>query len=250
MAGDAATLDAVSFESWFRLHALDEARDNDSAPLTLYKDCLKHGNQVLTEKFTQGISVPTLIHARSWLVDQVLRRAWSHLMGSAQDSLALVAVGGYGRCELMPGSDIDLLILLPDADHNQFNQQITDLLTFLWDIGLEVGHSVRTINDCIEQSLADITVVTNIMEARLLAGTADLYERMQQRTGPSDIWNSRDFFAVKREEQRSRHRKFHNTAYNLEPNIKEGPGGLRDIQMITWVANRHFGTASLDELVS
>ena len=249
MAGDAASFDAVSFESWFRLHGLDEARDNDSAPLTMYKDCLKHGNKVLTEKFTQGISVPTLIHARSWLVDQVLRRAWSHFMGSAQDSLALVAVGGYGRSELMPGSDIDLLILLPDADHNQFNQQITDLLTFLWDIGLEVGHSVRTINDCIEQSLADITVVTNIMEARLLAGTADLYQRMQQRTAPSDIWNSRDFFAVKREEQRRRYRKFHNTAYNLEPNIKEGPGGLRDIQMIAWVANRHFGTASLDELV-
>ena len=241
------TMDAVTFESWFKLHGLDEA--SDSAPLTLYKDCLKHGNTLLTEKFTQGISAPTLILARSWLVDQVLRRAWSRFMGAAEDSLALVAVGGYGRSELMPGSDIDLLILLPDADNSRFDQQLTGLLTFLWDIGLEVGHSVRTINDCVEQSLADITVVTNIMEARLLAGTADLFRRMQQRTGPSEIWNSRDFFKVKREEQRSRHSRFHNTAYNLEPNIKEGPGGLRDIQMVAWVANRHFGTASLDELV-
>jgi [protein-PII] uridylyltransferase len=240
---------AATFESWFRLHGLDESSDGDSTPLTLYKDCLNHGNTLLTEKFSQGISVPTLIHARSWLVDQVLRRAWSHFMGAAEDSLALVAVGGYGRSELMPGSDIDLLILLPDADNNQFDQQITGLLTFLWDIGLEVGHSVRTINDCIEQSLTDITVVTNIMEARLLAGAADLYQRMQQRTGPAQIWNSRDFFKVKREEQSNRYRKFHNTAYNLEPNIKEGPGGLRDIQMIAWVANRHFCTASLDELV-
>ena len=242
-------MDTATFESWFRLHGLDEARDSDSTPVAMYKDCLKHGHSLLTEKFTQGIDAPTLIHARSWLVDQVLRRAWSHFMGTAEDSLALVAVGGYGRSELMPGSDVDLLILLPDADNNQFDQQLTRLLTFLWDIGLEVGHSVRTINDCVEQSLADITVVTNIMEARLLAGTADLYQRMQQRTGPSEIWNSRDFFEVKREEQRRRYRKFHNTAYNLEPNVKEGPGGLRDIQMIAWVANRHFGTASLDELV-
>ena len=249
MAGNNATQDAGTFESWFRLHGLDEAGDSDRVHLTLYKDCLKHGNSLLTEKFSQGIGVPTLIHARSWLVDQVLRRTWSHFMGSAQDNLSLVAVGGYGRSELMPGSDIDLLILLPDADNNQFDQQITRLLTFLWDIGLEVGHSVRSINDCVEQSLADITVVTNIMEARLLAGTTHLYQRMQQCTGPSEIWNSRDFFEVKREEQRSRYRKFHNTAYNLEPNIKEGPGGLRDIQMIAWVANRHFGTASLDELV-
>jgi [protein-PII] uridylyltransferase len=253
MTSDAPTagtpMDAATFESWFRLHGLDEARDSDSTPLTLYKDCLKHGNSLLTEKFAQGIDAPILIHARSWLVDQVLQRAWSHFMGTAEDSLALVAVGGYGRSELMPGSDVDLLILLPDADNNQFDQQITSLLTFLWDIGLEVGHSVRTVNDCVEQSLADITVVTNIMEARLLAGTSELYQRMQQRTGPAEIWDSRDFFKVKREEQRNRYRKFHNTAYNLEPNIKEGPGGLRDIQMIAWVANRHFGTASLDELV-
>ena len=241
--------DAATFESWFRLHSLDEARDSDTAPVTLYKDCLLHGNQQLAEKFTRGTSVPVLIHARSWLVDQVLRRAWPHFMGSAEDSLALVAVGGYGRGELMPGSDIDLLVLLPDADNQQYDHNITQLLTFLWDIGLEVGHSVRSIEECVEQSLADITVVTNLMEARLLAGSARLFQRMQQRTGPSEIWSSRDFFEVKHQEQRARYRRFHNTAYNLEPNIKEGPGGLRDIQMIAWVANRHFGTASLDELV-
>ena len=90
-------MDTATFESWFRLHGLDEARDSDSTPVAMYKDCLKHGHSLLTEKFTQGIDAPTLIHARSWLVDQVLRRAWSHFMGTAEDSLALVAVGGYGR---------------------------------------------------------------------------------------------------------------------------------------------------------
>jgi len=242
-------MDAVTFESWFRMHCLDESLDGDTAPLALYKECLKHANRQLAEKFTQGTSVPTLIHARSWLVDQLLRRVWPHFMGTAEDTLALVAVGGYGRSELMPGSDIDLLILLPDTPESQYDQKITALLTFLWDIGLEVGHSVRTINDCVEQSLGDVTVVTNLMEARWLAGSASLFQRMQQRTGASEIWNSRDFFEVKHDEQRTRYKKFHDTAYNLEPNIKEGPGGLRDIQMIAWVANRHFGTASLDELV-
>ena len=111
-------------------------------------------------------------------------RAWNRFTGKAYNTLALVAVGGYGRGELMPGSDVDLLLLLPDADNGQYNQVIEELLTFLWDIGLEVGHSVRTIKDCVEQSLADITVVTNLMEARLLAGSAELFRHMQASTTP------------------------------------------------------------------
>ena len=241
--------ETTSFESWFKLHVLDTELVSSDSPLGLFKQSLIQGNALLKEQFDAGVTAATLIRGRSWLVDQLLQRAWSRFMGQAEDKLALVAVGGYGRNELMPGSDIDLLVLLPDNDNGQYNQKITDLLTFLWDIGLEVGHSVRTIDDCIEQSLADITVVTNLMEARLLAGSESLYQSMQASTAPSEIWNSRDFFEIKREEQRTRHRKFHDTAYNLEPNIKEGPGGLRDIQMIAWVANRHFGTASLEELV-
>jgi [protein-PII] uridylyltransferase len=241
--------ETTSFESWFKLHVLDTELVTSASPLGLFKQSLIQGNALLKEQFDAGVTAATLIRGRSWLVDQLLQRVWSRFMGQAEDKLALVAVGGYGRNELMPGSDIDLLVLLPDNDNGQYNQKITDLLTFLWDIGLEVGHSVRTIDDCIEQSLADITVVTNLMEARLLAGSESLYQSMQASTAPSEIWNSRDFFEIKREEQRTRHRKFHDTAYNLEPNIKEGPGGLRDIQMIAWVANRHFGTASLEELV-
>jgi [protein-PII] uridylyltransferase len=162
---------------------------------------------------------------------------------------ALVAVGGYGRSELMPGSDVDLLMLLPEADNADLNAVLKQLLVFLWDIGLEVGHSVRTVEDCIEQSLADVTVITNLMESRLLAGNAGLYRRMQEVTGPDRIWNSREFFQAKHSEQLERHNKYHHTAYKLEPNVKESPGGLRDIQVIAWVANRHFGTGPLEELV-
>ena len=244
------TATTATFESWFQLHTLDAALASSGNPLVPFKDCLQHGKQILRTAFENGTGAPALIRGRSWQIDQLLVRAWSLFMGQAAEQLALVAVGGYGRCELMPGSDVDLLILLPDNEDNRFDRQITALLTFLWDIGLEVGHSVRTVHDCIEQSLADVTVVTNIMEARLLAGAAGLFRRMQERTAPAEIWNSQDFFEVKSREQRARYKKYHDTAYNLEPNIKEGPGGLRDIQMIAWVASRHFGTASLEELVA
>jgi len=178
----------------------------------------------------------------------VLQRTWNRLLGDAAGEAALAAVGGYGRSELMPGSDIDLLILLPDDAAERYDRRIESLLTFLWDIGLEVGHSVRSIDECVSQSLADITVMTNLMEARLVAGSPELFARMQERTGPQHIWNSRDFFEAKCTEQRLRHRKFGDTAYKLEPNIKEGPGGLRDLQVIAWVANRYFGAASLQDL--
>ncbi len=239
----------ATFEYWFQLPELDKALTESGSPLEAFKQCLKQGNEILGQQFDNGVGAPVLVHARSWLIDKVLMRTWARFIGTDTGQAALVAVGGYGRSELMPGSDIDLLILLPDDDSNRFDAQITELLTFLWDIGLEVGHSVRTIEDCIEQSLADVTVVTNLMEARLLAGSEELFQGMQKSTAPAEIWNSRTFFEVKSAEQRSRYKKYHNSAYNLEPNIKEGPGGLRDIQMIAWVANRHFGTASLQQLV-
>jgi [protein-PII] uridylyltransferase len=239
----------ATFKSWFQLPELDNALTESGRPLDAFKQCLKQGNEILGKQFDNGVGAPVLVHARSWLIDKVLMRTWSRFMNTGSGQAALVAVGGYGRSELMPGSDVDLLILLPDDENNRLDAQITELLTFLWDIGLEVGHSVRTVQDCIEQSLADVTVVTNLMEARLLAGSEDLFQRMQKNTAPAEIWNSRKFFEVKSAEQRSRYKKYHNSAYNLEPNIKEGPGGLRDIQMIAWVASRHFGTASLQQLV-
>jgi [protein-PII] uridylyltransferase len=237
-------------ETWFGLPVLDDGLAAGERPLPLFRQFLSLSRDILKQKFKHGVSAPILIKAHSWLVDQLLVRAWRRFMAEDAQNAALVAVGGYGRTELMPGSDIDLLVLLPDTAHERLNPKLESLLVFLWDIGLEVGHSVRTVAECIEQALADVTVVTNLMEARLLAGNADLYARMRTSVSPGKIWNSRVFFETKRREQRNRHRKYHDTAYKLEPNVKESPGGLRDIQMICWVANRHFGTTSLEGLVT
>ncbi len=244
-----ATPGTGNFDAWFDTQALDARLSGGEQPLPCYKAFLLQGRQLLKERFDAGTGAPLLLQARSWLVDQVLQRVWQQIMSAHTSTAALVAVGGYGRSELMPGSDIDLLMLLPEAGNPDLNAALEQLLVFLWDIGLEVGHSVRTVEDCIEQSLADVTVITNLMESRLLAGNAQLYRRMQEVTSPDRIWNSRDFFQAKHSEQLQRHHKYHDTAYKLEPNVKESPGGLRDIQVIAWVANRHFGTGPLEELV-
>ncbi len=217
-----------------------------------YRDYLKQSEQQIRHAFENNVEASELVHRHASNIDHVLQQAWQHFLGTNQDktSPSLIAVGGYGRAELHPNSDIDLMLLLPCKDDSQWHDAITQFLTFLWDIGLEVGHSVRTLADCVQQATDDITIATNLMEARLLFGSQSMFEKMREQTGPEHIWPSIDFFSAKWKEQIARHEKFDDTAYNLEPNIKEAPGGLRDIQMIGWVAKRHFGAETLRDLIS
>jgi len=193
--------------------------------------------------------VEELVTGRAALLDHLLRRAF-HLHFADAQTLALVAVGGYGRGELHPCSDIDVLLLVEESALARLREPLERFVLFLWDLGPEIGHSVRTVGECVQVAAQDITVVTNLMESRLLAGAEGLYLRMRAVTGPDRLWPSREFFEAKWQEQIARHRKFYDTAYNLEPNVKEGPGGLRDIQMIGWVAKRHFGARTLEDLVA
>lgn len=218
-------------------------------PLQLFRAARMHADAVLAQRFQRGDAIAQLVHGRAWVIDQLLGHAWPLYMDTLADELALVAVGGYGRGELHPYSDIDLLILLPQDEHPALAEQLETFLLLLWDMGLEVGHSSRRVDDCVCEARADITVATNLLESRLLAGDAGLFYAMRTATGVDRIWPVRDFFAAKWQEQITRHHKYHDTAYNLEPNIKESPGGLRDIQMIGWVAKRHFGGQNLDDLV-
>lgn len=213
----------------------------------LYREALQHTKAILAERFHAGRSATELVCSHAEVIDELLRLAWQQWFIDAND-IALLAVGGYGRGELHPHSDIDVLILLKEQT-DQYNDAISQFVTFLWDIGLEVGQSVRSVSECEAEARNDITVATNLQEARLLIGPETLFEQQRQACAPDKIWPSREFFSAKWQEQIERHLKYNDTAYNLEPNIKEGPGGLRDIQMIGWVAKRHFNADTLHDLV-
>ena len=147
--------------------------------------------------------------------------------------IAVVAVGGYGRCELFPFSDLDLLFLLPEDVKDSELKVIEQVLNDLWSLGLTVGHSVRTIDECISQAEEDITAQTAMLESRFLMGDADLYKKYTERMEVQ--LNFVDFFRAKFIEQQQRHLRFQETTYALEPNIKESPGGLRDLHIVTWI---------------
>jgi [protein-PII] uridylyltransferase len=213
-----------------------------------YKNILADNMESLIQAFESGSSINEIVHARAKVMDLMLVDLWNLYFSDVPDKTALVAVGGYGRGELLPKSDIDIMILV-DGDALETHQPaIEAFITLLWDLKLEIGHSVRTCDDCAREAANDVTVVTNLMEARLLAGSPSLFERMQAITAESRIWSKEDFYKAKITEQTQRHSKFDETAYKLEPNIKEGPGGLRDIQTIFWVAKRYFNAERLEDL--
>ncbi|HLD65508.1 MAG TPA: [protein-PII] uridylyltransferase [Pseudomonas sp.] len=216
-----------------------------ASPIAAFKKAIRRTHEVLDARFAAGRDIRRLVEDRAWCVDQILREAWDRFTWSEDADIALLAVGGYGRGELHPYSDIDLLILLDGADHEVFREPIERFLTLLWDIGLEVGQSVRSVAECADEARADLTVITNLMESRTIAGPEHLRQRMLAVTSAEQMWPSKHFFLAKREEQRARHAKYNDTEYNLEPNVKGSPGGLRDIQTILWVARRHFGTLNL-----
>ncbi|NYT52263.1 MAG: [protein-PII] uridylyltransferase [Candidatus Vesicomyosocius endoextente] len=186
-----------------------------------------------------------LVLYRSNEIDQLLKDIWQSF--NLSDQLCLVAVGGYGRKELHPYSDIDLLILIPDDSHNTYQHGIASFLTFLWDVNLEVGHATRDLKDCISV-INDLSVVTNLLESRVILGKVSLFYKMKAVI-KSSVWSSQTFLVGKKKEQYNRHQNPSNTAYNLEPNIKQSSGGLRDIQTVVWVAKWYFCVNTLFELI-
>ncbi|MHB1586460.1 MAG: [protein-PII] uridylyltransferase [Acidiferrobacteraceae bacterium] len=192
-----------------------------------------------------------IVHRQSALVDHALITAWDQyrLKFPVRSRMALVAVGGYGRGELHPFSDVDLMLLYEGraASIKDFS---TAYLALLWDMGLTLGHSVRTMRDCRSESRRDVTVATNLMEARLLTGDETLFSGAVTGALATAICRPERFLDAKVAEQRARYSRYEDTGYNLEPNVKEGPGGLRDIQMIAWVAQRCLGSRDLHDLIN
>jgi [protein-PII] uridylyltransferase len=179
-----------------------------------------------------------LIRGLTRHVDETLATLWQHAL--MPKGAALVAVGGYGRGELFPYSDVDVLVLLPAThgdplhDNDALKSTIGGFITACWDIGLEIGSSVRTVDECVAESERDVTVQTALLEARLLVGSRRLYE--QFRTAHARALDPVSFLRAKTLEMRQRHTKYEDTPYSLEPNCKESPGGLRDLQVVMWLA--------------
>lgn len=198
------------------------------------------------ERLPQGIG--QLLQQRSRLMDEVLIGLWhaafaSLPVGADTDSeCALVAVGGYGRDMLHPHSDVDLLVLLEDTAHVP-EQALEAFVTGLWDLGRTIGHSVRTVSECVEAAAGDLTIMTAVLEARTLCGNPELLQQTMLGLDAGGHWDSAAFFRAKLDEQSKRHARFDNVGFNLEPNVKSSPGGLRDLQTVGWIAMRRYGSS-------
>ena len=192
--------------------------------------------QSLAEGGRSARSVGSTLGKLSKLADQILITLWRH--AAFPPSLALAAVGGYGRGELFPYSDVDVLVLLSDdiaLEHDaDLKTRVEGFIGSCWDAGLEIGSSVRSVADCLNEARQDVTVQTSLLESRLITGEAALYDQFRQQFVAAI--DPQAFFVAKTLELNQRHNKFDNTPYSLEPNCKESPGGLRDLQVILWVA--------------
>lgn len=226
---------------------VEEIGATDSVDKTALRTQLKRASAALEQAFDEGADGATLVYERARVVDAVLRQLWALQLGSDANRLCLIAVGGYGRGELHPGSDVDISVLVPEDSFNE--SVLCRFLTGLWDIGLEIGSSVRSLAESRQQAASDITVMTNLLESRPLCGATALFLALGRTLQSPDLWPSEIFFRAKFEEQQERRSRFFDSAGRLEPNVKESPGGLRDLQTIRWIAVRHFGGEALDELV-
>ena len=236
--------------AWPLLETLPQRLAAAGGTPAAYAAALREAQAELNARFEAEEPVEALVRARAQLIDVALAEAWRAQLAGHDNDWSLVAVGGYGRGELHPCSDVDILILVPAPLDATGLAALEPFVAFLWDIGIEIGHSVRTVEECAAAAAADVSVMTTLVEARCIAGSTTLAAAMLEALSPAHLWPVKEFFEAKVREQADRHAKANDTAYNLEPNVKTGPGGLRDIQTIAWVAKRHFGAESLAELAT
>lgn len=214
-----------------------------------FKECIANSYHWMKDQYNGIDNIMSIVEGRAAFVDVLLCHIWRLMNLDQETKISLIAVGGYGRGHLQPHSDVDLLILSKRGLNKKQQDLIQQFITLLWDIGLDIGQSVRTIDETFDLARQDITIATNLIESRLLIGNEDNFDILQKKIHSKKFWSSKDFFLAKYEEQKARHAKFNGTSYNLEPNVKENPGCLRDIQTIGWVAKKHFHVLKGKELV-
>lgn len=221
----------------------------DTNPVAEVKQAIIKVNESLKLRFNPNHSPTGLLNEKAQFIDNLLTASWKHFLGDHANKQALIATGGYGRSELFPYSDIDILMLLNQDFSDNIQDKLSGFSNFLWDIGLKPGVSTRFVSECVALASQDQTIFTSLLEMRLIYGSTQLYSELEQEISASKLWSSERYFLAKMSEQEQRYSKFYDTAYNLEPNIKEGPGGLRDIQVISWVFKHHYNAQSLRELI-
>ena len=208
---------------------------------------ISDADEQLAARFWANEDINLILSDRAALFDRVLAELWEqHMSPAAREQTALFAVGGYGRGELHPGSDIDLLILV--KRRTNWKAELEAFVQSLWDLGCEIGHSVRTVRECRSESAADISTATAMFERRLLLGNENLVTSLDRVMKARRLWPSARFFEAKRDEQAERHATYDNIEYGLEPNIKASPGGLRDQHTVFWIVRREYGTTETEQL--
>lgn len=220
--------------------------DTDAAR---YRNLLGQLQELTFKGFDQGEYIDDLLKDRSRAIDALLTHSWRRFGFDDEPGLALLAVGGYGRQELHPASDIDILILLDSPNDAAVGDKLSAYITFLWDTGLDIGQSVRSTEECYLEGKKDVTVATNLFESRLITGSEHLATQLQVVMARPDFWPSQRFFSAKLDELKQRHQRFGDSSYRLEPNLKENPGGLRDLHTLAWITKRHFGVSALRDLI-
>ncbi len=208
------------------------------------REAVANTRALLEQRFDAGEDVGELLRGRCATVDAICLSAWRIVAGEP-DGLSLLATGGYGRGELFPHSDVDLLLLGEPSAQAAAAPALQQFFAALWDVGLEPGHAVRSVAQCVEAACADITVATALLDARALRATDDVLRALVAASNAPGVWPPAEFFTGKRDELRARHARYNETAYNLEPNWKEGPGGLRDLHTLAWMAQRLFAVNNL-----
>ncbi|WP_286234531.1 [protein-PII] uridylyltransferase [Thalassotalea sediminis] len=206
--------------------------------LTL-KSVIKEKDEGLNRRFMTD-AIQELLTERAAFFDQLLTELW-RFYGLSDTTISLNAVGGYGRASLHPGSDIDLAIIIDKKINKQQQEALSEFLTKLWDLGADIGHSVRTLDEAKKQAKHDVTIATNLLDIRNLAGPTHHATTIHDFMHSESIWSHQRFFEEKLAEQKARHVKAKNTALFLEPNLKNNPGGMRDVQSILWVAQKFYG---------
>ncbi|NEI68431.1 [protein-PII] uridylyltransferase [Rhizobium lusitanum] len=231
-----------------------DKNEERSALLALLKKASQEGREEARRLLVARGGGLDCAHRISWLQDQIITVLYDftvrHVYPKQADAFSVTAVGGYGRDTLAPGSDIDLLFLFQPKPASDTHKAVEFILYMLWDMGFKVGHATRTVEECIQQAKSDMTVRTAVLETRYICGNAPLARELQARFDKEIVTNTGpEFIAAKLAERDERHRKAGDTRYLVEPNVKEGKGGLRDLHTLFWISKYYYHVRDPAELV-